>query len=91
MAQVQRPAEEAHSATGTPPESSGSRDAIHLGTSLFHIFQNKALTAVAIPVPSNPNLALPDIGNLAKWAVSSYKFGFGSECLRDDDPETFWQ
>jgi anaphase-promoting complex subunit 10 len=23
--------------------------------------------------------------------VSSYKFGFGAECLRDGDPETFWQ
>jgi Anaphase-promoting complex, subunit 10 (APC10) len=34
---------------------------------------------------------LPDIGHLAKWSVSSHKFGFGSECLRDDDPETFWQ
>jgi len=22
--------------------------------------------------------------------VSSYKFGFGAECLRDGDPETFW-
>ncbi|THH11023.1 hypothetical protein EW145_g931 [Phellinidium pouzarii] len=33
----------------------------------------------------------PDIGHLAKWSVSSYKFGFGPECLRDDDPETFWQ
>ncbi|KAF8510940.1 anaphase-promoting complex, subunit 10/DOC domain-containing protein, partial [Hysterangium stoloniferum] len=32
----------------------------------------------------------PDIGHLAKWSVSSYKFGFGSECLRDDDPDTFW-
>jgi anaphase-promoting complex subunit 10 len=34
---------------------------------------------------------LPDIGHLAKWSVSSHKFGFGAECLRDDDPETFWQ
>ncbi|KAL5485768.1 hypothetical protein ACEPAI_6809 [Sanghuangporus weigelae] len=35
-------------------------------------------------------LSWPDIGHLAKWSVSSYKFGFGPECLRDDDPETFW-
>ncbi|KAL5526020.1 hypothetical protein ACEPAG_7358 [Sanghuangporus baumii] len=35
-------------------------------------------------------LPWPDIGHLAKWSVSSYKFGFGPECLRDDDPETFW-
>jgi anaphase-promoting complex subunit 10 len=38
-----------------------------------------------------PNLPWPDIGHLAKWSVSSYKFGFGAECLRDGDPETFWQ
>jgi Anaphase-promoting complex, subunit 10 (APC10) len=38
-----------------------------------------------------PNLPEPDIGHLAKWSVSSYKFGFGAECLRDGDPDTFWQ
>jgi len=32
----------------------------------------------------------PDIGHLAKWSVSSHKFGFGAECLRDDDADTFW-
>ncbi|KZS99928.1 APC10-domain-containing protein [Laetiporus sulphureus 93-53] len=37
-----------------------------------------------------PSLPWPDIGHLAKWSVSSYKFGFGPECLRDDDPDTFW-
>ncbi|TDL14422.1 anaphase-promoting complex, subunit 10 [Rickenella mellea] len=37
-----------------------------------------------------PVLPWPDIGHLGKWSVSSYKFGFGPECLRDDDPETFW-
>ncbi|KAH8094573.1 anaphase-promoting complex subunit 10 [Cristinia sonorae] len=37
-----------------------------------------------------PHLPWPDIGYLAKWSVSSYKFGFGPECLRDGDPETFW-
>jgi hypothetical protein len=31
-----------------------------------------------------------DISGKGKWSVSSYKFGFGPECLRDDDPETFW-
>ncbi|KDQ15852.1 hypothetical protein BOTBODRAFT_31310 [Botryobasidium botryosum FD-172 SS1] len=35
--------------------------------------------------------SLPDIGNLATWSVSSFKYGFDVECLRDDDPETFWQ
>ncbi|KAH7912309.1 anaphase-promoting complex, subunit 10-domain-containing protein [Hygrophoropsis aurantiaca] len=37
-----------------------------------------------------PTLPWPDIGRLAKWSVSSYKFGFGAECLRDGDPDTFW-
>ena len=23
--------------------------------------------------------------------MSSYKFGFGADCLTDGDPETFWQ
>ncbi|KZP27400.1 anaphase-promoting complex, subunit 10 [Athelia psychrophila] len=36
------------------------------------------------------SLPWPDIGHLGKWSVSSYKFGFGSECLRDGDPDTFW-
>jgi hypothetical protein len=38
-----------------------------------------------------PILPWPDIGRIAKWSVSSYKFGFGAECLRDGDPDTFWQ
>ncbi|KZT02886.1 uncharacterized protein LAESUDRAFT_762318 [Laetiporus sulphureus 93-53] len=37
----------------------------------------------------SPFLPWPDIGHLTKWSVSSYKFGFGPECLRDDDPDTF--
>ena len=36
-------------------------------------------------------LPWPDIGHLAKWSVSSFKFGFGPECLQDQDPDTFWQ
>jgi anaphase-promoting complex subunit 10 len=36
-------------------------------------------------------LPWPDIGHLAKWSVSSFKFGFGPECLQDQDSETFWQ
>ncbi|KAJ3513093.1 hypothetical protein NLJ89_g3137 [Agrocybe chaxingu] len=31
-----------------------------------------------------------DISHRAKWSVSSFKFGFGAECLLDDDPDTFW-
>ncbi|KAF9452325.1 galactose-binding like protein [Macrolepiota fuliginosa MF-IS2] len=37
-----------------------------------------------------PVLAWPDISGRGKWSVSSYKFGFGAECLRDGDPDTFW-
>ncbi|KAH7884570.1 anaphase-promoting complex subunit 10 [Phlebopus sp. FC_14] len=37
-----------------------------------------------------PALPWPDIGHIAKWSVSSFKFGFGAECLRDGDPDTFW-
>ncbi|KAF5341874.1 hypothetical protein D9611_001679 [Ephemerocybe angulata] len=37
-----------------------------------------------------PPSPYPDISHRAKWSVSSYKFGFGVECLRDGDPETFW-
>ncbi|KAH9995743.1 anaphase-promoting complex subunit 10 [Russula vinacea] len=33
-----------------------------------------------------PVLPWPDIGHLAKWSVSSFKFGFGPECLQDQDP-----
>ncbi|EPQ54131.1 galactose-binding like protein [Gloeophyllum trabeum ATCC 11539] len=39
---------------------------------------------------SIPKLPWPDIGHLGSWAVSSYKFGFGPECLQDGDPDTFW-
>ena len=38
-----------------------------------------------------PRLPWPDIGHLARWSVSSFKFGFGPECLKDSDPDTFWQ
>ncbi|OBZ72257.1 Anaphase-promoting complex subunit 10, partial [Grifola frondosa] len=37
-----------------------------------------------------PMLPWPDIGHIARWSVSSYKFGFGPDCLRDGDPDTFW-
>ncbi|TFK70280.1 anaphase-promoting complex, subunit 10 [Pluteus cervinus] len=40
--------------------------------------------------PTPPDLPWPDISSQAKWSVSSYKFGFGAECLRDGDPDTFW-
>ncbi|KAF9473751.1 galactose-binding like protein [Pholiota conissans] len=37
-----------------------------------------------------PVLPWPDISSRAKWSVSSFKFGFGAECLLDGDPDTFW-
>ncbi|KIM84772.1 hypothetical protein PILCRDRAFT_817568 [Piloderma croceum F 1598] len=53
-------------------------------SSLFHV-------PLLAPGPRMlPSLPEPDIGHLAKWSVSSYKFGFGAECLRDGDPDTFW-
>lgn len=36
------------------------------------------------------SLPWPNISSRGKWSVSSYKFGFGAECLRDGDPDTFW-
>ncbi|OSC98553.1 anaphase-promoting complex subunit 10 [Trametes coccinea BRFM310] len=45
---------------------------------------------VIFPGKAPPKLPFPDIGGLAKWSVSSFKFGFGPECLTDDDPDTFW-
>lgn len=43
------------------------------------------------PGSGQPPADYPDIGHLGSWSVSSHKFGFGPECLRDDNPETFWQ
>ncbi|KZT19237.1 galactose-binding like protein, partial [Neolentinus lepideus HHB14362 ss-1] len=37
-----------------------------------------------------PELPWPDISSMGRWTVSSYKFGFGPECLQDGDPDTFW-
>lgn len=58
-----------------------------------------ASNAVAVQAPMYlistgkrpPILPWPDISDKARWSVSSYKFGFGAECLRDGDPDTFWQ
>ncbi|KAJ3518210.1 hypothetical protein NMY22_g13800 [Coprinellus aureogranulatus] len=47
-------------------------------------------TVIQSPPGKPPVLPWPDISNRAKWSVSSYKFGFGVECLRDGDMETFW-
>ncbi|TFY53649.1 hypothetical protein EVJ58_g9336 [Rhodofomes roseus] len=47
-------------------------------------------TPIVHSVKKIPQLPWPDIGHLAKWSVSSHKFGFGPECLTDDEPDTFW-
>ncbi|KAG6832095.1 hypothetical protein H0H87_002923 [Tephrocybe sp. NHM501043] len=56
--------------------------------------ENEALAATCKkmkgPTEPQPVLPWPDISSRAKWSVSSFKFGFGAECLRDDDPDTFW-
>jgi hypothetical protein len=33
----------------------------------------------------------PELGHLAQWTVSSHKYGFGVENLRDGNDNTFWQ
>ena len=36
-------------------------------------------------------LERPELGHLARWAVSSHKYGFGVENLQDGNEGTFWQ
>lgn len=31
------------------------------------------------------------LGSLASWSVSSHKYGYGVENLRDPDEDVFWQ
>jgi hypothetical protein len=33
----------------------------------------------------------PELGHLAKWSVSSHKYGYGVENLKDGNEATFWQ
>ncbi|ORY24771.1 anaphase-promoting complex, subunit 10-domain-containing protein [Naematelia encephala] len=33
----------------------------------------------------------PELGHLATWSVSSHKYGFGVDNLRDGNDNTFWQ
>ncbi|CCM04691.1 uncharacterized protein FIBRA_06877 [Fibroporia radiculosa] len=62
----------------------------HLPMPLSTIYPRLATYSLYPLVRQPPETNLPDIGYLAKWSVSSFKFGFGPECLRDSDPETFW-
>lgn len=56
---------------------------------MYPLLNHFSLSVLSGKTP--PELPWPDIGYLAKWSVSSFKFGFGPECLRDGDPDTFWQ
>jgi hypothetical protein len=38
-----------------------------------------------------PDLNRPELSHVAKWTLSSHKYGFGVENLRDDNENTFWQ
>ena len=66
------------------------------GTPLIHSGKDSASLVVVTNQQTQgsrkpPVLPWPDISSRAKWSVSSFKFGFGAECLLDGDPDTFWQ
>ncbi|WVQ90051.1 hypothetical protein IAS59_003828 [Cryptococcus gattii] len=43
-------------------------------------------------LPSLPSLLeRPELSHLAQWSVSSHKYGFGVDNLRDGNDGTFWQ
>ncbi|KIR26652.1 anaphase-promoting complex subunit 10 [Cryptococcus deuterogattii 99/473] len=43
-------------------------------------------------LPSLPSvLERPELSRLAQWSVSSHKYGFGVDNLRDGNDGTFWQ
>ena len=33
----------------------------------------------------------PQLGHLASWSVSSHKYGYGVDNLKDDSDSTYWQ
>ena len=47
------------------------------------------------PPGGTPSLIIaderPELGRLAAWTVSSHKYGFGVNNLRDGNDNTFWQ
>lgn len=73
------------------PNSINDGPLVHMGTCFFPDLHFPGAGAEIRLGRKAPSLPWPDIGPLGKWSVSSYKFGFGAECLSDDDPETFWQ
>jgi len=75
--------------TGGPPTTAAAAATQNSGQPMLPQIPRDGLPLMH-PVRTPPVLPWPDIGHLAKWSVSSYKFGFGAECLRDGDPDTFW-
>ncbi|EIN04933.1 anaphase-promoting complex subunit 10 [Punctularia strigosozonata HHB-11173 SS5] len=59
-------------------------------TQSVHVATPSDGTTLLHAVRYAPRLPWPDIGRYAKWSVSSFKYGFGAECLIDNDPDTFW-
>jgi hypothetical protein len=57
----------------------------------------RPLAAPFIPMPAHAAAARalrrerPELGHLAKWSVSSHKYGYGVENLKDGNEGTFWQ
>lgn len=73
------------------PNSITDGPLVHMGGHIIPVLRSIYADTLVRLGRKAPFLPWPDIGPLGKWSVSSYKFGFGSECLNDDDPETFWQ
>lgn len=73
------------------PNSITDGPLVHMGTHVVPRLRIVCADTLVRLGRKAPFLPWPDIGPLGKWSVSSYKFGFGAECLNDDDPETFWQ
>ncbi|WVO15470.1 hypothetical protein L204_103128 [Cryptococcus depauperatus] len=48
-------------------------------------------THLAEELDSHALFDRPEISHLAQWSVSSHKYGFGVDNLRDGDDNTFWQ
>lgn len=90
--------------SGSPPtgvQLSSSKNAFLAYIRYIKLFMSRTTTNLVPPDDGTPIvhtgarkppvLPWPDISSRAKWSVSSFKFGFGAECLLDGDPDTFWQ
>jgi len=63
------------------------RDAISLAAAGLILLVSRE----AVPNFNTVSASYTDLSDHGTWTVSSYKFGFGTECLRDNDASTFWQ